>query len=184
MMRRLSGAAAVLVASLVPALPALAQAEVEATKSGALEEVIVTAQKREESVQTTPISISVFNSDQIVNRGITDLQNLAKADTSLQFSNGGNEGWLTLRGVSSHDVTEIGDPTVPVAIDEFFTNRPQGLNASLYDIQRIEVLRGPQGTLYGRNATGGVVNITNKPRMSSRRGSIGSRTRRAEPRAC
>src|SRR5262245_2143552 len=121
MIRRLSGAAAVLSASLVSALPALAQ-----TSEGALEEVIVTAPKREESVQTTPTSISGFTSDQSVNRGITDLQNLAKADTSLQFSNGGNEGWLTLRGVSSHDVTEIGDPTVPVAIDDFFTNRPAG----------------------------------------------------------
>ena len=138
----------------------LVAAVASAQESGrVLEEVVVTAQKRTELAQTTPISMEVYGAEEISRKGITDIQALAINDTSLNFSSGGSEGWLTMRGISSRDVTEIGDPTVPVAQDGFFTNRPAQLINAMYDLERIEVLRGPQGTLYGRNATGGVVNI-------------------------
>jgi iron complex outermembrane receptor protein len=154
-----------LLSSLVLAMGAAsaAQAQDVAADTG-LEEVVVTAQKRAESAQTTPISMSVYTSEDLIRKGVTDIQSLSTADTSLNYSNGGSEGFIAIRGILSKDVTEIGDPTVPVGQDWFFTNRPAQLINSLYDIERVEVLRGPQGTLYGRNATGGVVNIvTAKP---------------------
>jgi len=131
-----------------------------------LAEVIVTAQKRVESAQTTPVAITVYNAEEIARKGITDIQTLATQDTSLNltYGGGGEAPYLTMRGISSHDTSEIGDPAVAVAVDGFFQNRTYGLITSLFDLERIEVLRGPQGTLYGRNATGGVVNIiTAKP---------------------
>jgi iron complex outermembrane receptor protein len=132
--------------------------------AGMLEEIVVTAEKRSATAQTTPISMAVYSAEEILRKGITDIQALSTSDTSLNYSNGGSEGFIAIRGVLSKDVTEIGDPTVPVGQDWFFTNRPAQLINSMYDIERVEVLRGPQGTLYGRNATGGVVNIiTNKP---------------------
>jgi iron complex outermembrane receptor protein len=66
---------------------------------------------------------------------------------------------LTLRGISSRDTTEIGDPAISVSVDGTYSNRPYALTSTLYDLERVEVLRGPQGTLYGRNATGGALNI-------------------------
>ncbi len=131
---------------------------------GGLAEVVVTAEKRVESAQKTPISMNVISAAEIAEKGIADFATLAANDTSVNFSANGSEGYLTVRGVSSHDVTEIGDPAVPIVIDGFTTIRPYTLTTSLYDLQRIEVLRGPQGTLYGRNAEGGLVNvISQKP---------------------
>jgi iron complex outermembrane receptor protein len=135
-----------------------------APAEGGLAEVVVTAEKRVESEQKTPISMNVISAAEIAQKGISDFASLATNDTSVNFSSNGSEGYLTVRGVSSHDTTEIGDPAVPVVIDGFTTIRPYTLTTSLYDLQRIEVLRGPQGTLYGRNAEGGLVNvISQKP---------------------
>jgi iron complex outermembrane receptor protein len=129
------------------------------TDSGQLQEILVTAEKRVESAQKTPISMSVISAQEIAQKGIADFATLSANDSSLNFSSNGSEGYLTVRGISSHDVTEIGDPAVPIVIDGFTTIRPYTMTTSLYDLQRIEVLRGPQGTLYGRNAEGGLVNI-------------------------
>jgi iron complex outermembrane receptor protein len=137
------------------------QAAAPAAALDELQEVVVTAQRRVQTVQTTPIAITVFSAEDVTRKGIVDIQSLTTNDTSLNFSYGagGSEPYLTMRGISSHDTTEIGDPAVAIATDGFFVNRPYGLLAALYDVERIEVLRGPQGTLYGRNATGGVVNV-------------------------
>src|SRR5262249_12603710 len=71
---------------------------------------------------------------------------------------------ITIRGISSRDTTEIGDPAISLNIDGFNLQRAIGLNAAIFDLERVEVLRGPQGTLLGRNATGGAINIiTAKP---------------------
>jgi iron complex outermembrane receptor protein len=149
--------------ALLSSKPALAQTAPAgaAAAPSELQEIVVTAEKREQSAQTTPVAITVYGADEIARKGITDIQSLSTNDTSLNFTYGagGAEPYLTMRGISSHDTSEIGDPAVSVATDGFFVNRPYGLLASLYDIERIEVLRGPQGTLWGRNATGGVVNV-------------------------
>jgi len=156
-------AAGALAALAVPQL-APAQSAPESASAAPvteLQEVVVTAQKRAESAQTTPIAITVYDSQALAQKGIVNIESLATSDTSLDFTwgAGGAEPYLTMRGVSSHDTTEVGDPAVSVATDGFFVNRPYGLLAAMYDVERVEVLRGPQGTLYGRNSTGGVVNI-------------------------
>jgi iron complex outermembrane recepter protein len=128
-----------------------------------LQEVIVTAEKRETAASKTPIAMDVFTSQQIQEQGIHDIGSLSQVDPALQFGNGVTaNAFLTLRGVSSRDASEIGDPAVPVGIDGFFMDRLYNLNQSIYDLDRVEVLRGPQGTLYGRNAIGGVVNFYTK----------------------
>jgi iron complex outermembrane receptor protein len=163
----ISISAAVVGSSLI--LAQVAQAQTAAgqgtgTAAGGdqLQEVLVTAEKVQESAQRTPISMEVYNAQSLLQHDITTVQNLVTIDPSLNAV--GPTGYLALRGVASFDTTEIGNPSVPVVIDDFSTNRFFGLEVSMFDLQRIEVLRGPQGTLYGRSATGGVINIiTNKP---------------------
>jgi iron complex outermembrane receptor protein len=126
----------------------------------ALEEITVTAEKREESAQKTPVSMNVYSATEIVQKGVVDIQTLSQTDTSLMFNRNGGEAALTVRGITTNNTTEIGNPAVPVGVDNFFVNRAAALDTTLFDVQRIEVLLGPQGTLYGRSATAGLVNIT------------------------
>lgn len=136
-----------------------------AADSGALEEVIVTALKRTSDLQQTPIAIDVISGDMLSRAGVNNIAAIANIAPSLNF--GGANGvytTVTIRGVSSQDTTELGDPAVGFNIDGEYINRPLNLAATLFDVDRIEVLRGPQGTLYGRNATAGAINIlTRKP---------------------
>ena len=142
--------------------PALAQTTVAASTE--LEEVIVTAQKRSESAEKTPISMEVLTSEQISREDVHDITTLSTSAPSVNFVAAEGHGYVAIRGVASQDVTEIGDPAVVIARDGFFANRAFSLFSSFYDVARIEVLNGPQGTLYGRNAAGGVINIiTNRP---------------------
>lgn len=149
--------AAVGFASLALAQPALAQ----------IEEVIVTAQKRMESVQDTPIAISALTSDALQARGITDFADIATSVPSLTSTPYPSSDILILymRGQGVSDPMQItSDGSVGLYIDGHYIARPQGALFDLADLERVEVLRGPQGTLYGRNTTGGAVNlITKKP---------------------
>ena len=129
-----------------------------------LQEIVVTAQKREETAQKTPISMNVYSAAEISQKDIVDLQSLTQTDPNLVFNRNGGEATLAVRGVTTNNTTEIGNPAVPVGVDNFFVNRAQALDSTLFDVQRIEVLLGPQGTLFGRSSVGGLVNITtNKP---------------------
>lgn len=131
--------------------------------AGELLTVVVTAEKKVNSEQKTPVAMSVYSREQLQSAGITDLRSLGALAPDVQFG-GASRPVLTMRAISSRDGTEIGDPAVVVATDGTYNNRSYALNASLYDIDRVEILRGPQGTLYGRNANGGLINIvTNKP---------------------
>jgi iron complex outermembrane receptor protein len=158
-------AANAVAAGVLFATPARAEDATSQPDSGLLQEVVVTAEKRETTASKTPIAMDVFSATQIQEQGVHDLGTLSQVDPSLQFASTGiGAVFLTMRGVSSRDSTEIGDPAVPVGIDGFFQDRTYSVNEATYDLERIEVLRGPQGTLYGRNAIGGVVNfITQRP---------------------
>jgi iron complex outermembrane recepter protein len=126
-----------------------------------LAEVIVTAQRVQSSESKTPISMEVFSQSELAAKGVVDIQTLAQMDPSVNFDTGNGNGYITMRGVSGQG--GVG-PAVPVAFDGFYYNLPYVFNNSLYDMNRIEVLRGPQGTLFGRNSTGGLVSvITNDP---------------------
>ena len=135
-----------------------------ATNGGALREVIVTAQRVREPEQRTPVSVVTYSSDKISRLGIINMQTLAAVDPSLQFNRNGGRGALTIRGIGTSNTTEIGNPSVPVVIDDFTMNQPVALDTAMFDIGQITVLRGPQGTLFGRSATGGIVIVqTNHP---------------------
>jgi iron complex outermembrane receptor protein len=133
-----------------------------------IEKVVVTAQKRSQDVQKVPISMSVLTGTQLDDRGIDGFAALKNQTPSLTFGAGvtGGENAITLRGVGSENVTGGGDPGVAVHSDGIYLGRTVGVEQTFFDVQRIEVLRGPQGTLYGRNSTGGAVNIiSRKPEL-------------------
>ena len=130
-----------------------------ATESDTLSEIIVTAERVQENAQKTPISMSVYNRKEIQNEEIHDIQSLTRVDPSINISTQTGSAYVAIRGIASTDFTELGDPSIAISRDGFFTNRPFGLFASLYDLSQIEVLKGPQGTLYGRNSVGGEISI-------------------------
>jgi iron complex outermembrane receptor protein len=141
----------------------------EQNSSQGLEEIIVTAQKREESIQDAPISIVAFSERILEARGITNLADLAADVPSLSISPHPQSG-TTLRtfirglGIVNDQITY--DPSVAIYLDGVYVARFQGLATEVADLERIEVLRGPQGALYGRNSTGGAINfITAAPKL-------------------
>jgi len=126
--------------------------------------IVVTAQNRSENVQDVPIAIDVVGQDALEDAGITDFQDLTRVAPVLNITQDGNYTRVAVRGVGTNSNDEGQDQSIAVNIDGEYINRPNVLNLALFDIDRIEVLRGPQGTLYGRNATGGAINfITRKP---------------------
>ncbi len=133
----------------------------------ALEEILVTAEKRESSLQDTPISLLAFSNERLERFGITDLADvagLAPNVTITPFPNSRSSLVVFMRGVGNNDSQTTQDPAVGVYIDGVYVARSVGLSSDVADLERIEVLRGPQGTLYGRNTTGGAINlITAKP---------------------
>jgi len=138
-----------------------------------LGDIIVTAEKHPSTAQTTPIALNVYDAQTLKNNNVGNVAELSNFSPSINIGQSAGASIITIRGVSSRDVTEIGDPAVAVSIDGIYLQRPTGMNASFYDLERIEVLRGPQGTLYGRNATGGAINIiTQKPLLDQDAGYI------------
>ncbi len=135
---------------------------------GGLAEIVVTAQKREENLQKTPISISVLKPADITNRHIQSLLDLQDGSIPslrvLPFSGRNFSLVLNIRGVGvlGDSNQPARDAGVGVYIDGVYLGRPQGLNGALYDLESIEVLKGPQGTLFGRNTEGGALNIVTK----------------------
>ena len=128
-----------------------------------LEEVIVTAQKRSESVQDIPLAVTALSSDMLDERGITDIASMAASVPGMNFSQAGNNTRITVRGIGTENTTVTGDPGVALHIDGVYQARSSVGNVLFYDLARVEVLRGPQGTLYGRNATGGSINLISNP---------------------
>ena len=131
-----------------------------------LEVIIVTAQKRESTLQNEALAVSAISGNDISRAGGFDPGILGDLVPNFHVGNESNRDGITLtiRGVSGTDVRNGADPTTAFHVDGSYIPRLSGANAYFYDVERIEVLRGPQGTLYGRNSTAGVVNlISNKP---------------------
>lgn len=129
----------------------------------ALEEIVITAEKRVGTVQETPISIAAFSGNELAEHGVNDSYGLANLTPSLSV---GKEfiGKVVIRGVGLEGTTIGSDPGVAIHRDGAYVARSSVAIFDFFDVNRIEVLRGPQGTLYGRNATGGVINIvSNEP---------------------
>ena len=141
------------------------------------EEIIVTATKREESIYEVPVAMSAFSAATIEKQGITDLMDVGKFVPNLNvtaFSAGHTSSANPfIRGIGLQDHLITTDPGVSVYVDGVYLGRQVGQNWSLTNIERIEVLRGPQGTLYGRNSIGGAINIITRAPGSEDGGRVG-----------
>jgi iron complex outermembrane receptor protein len=152
---------------LVAAMMIIPGGSVFAQTGGAkIEEVTVTAEKHEESLQNTPIAITALSAETLQAKGITSFEGIAKNSPSINFTpypSSNNTLILFMRGQGVADPQQITqDGSVGLYEDGIFISRPQATTFDLADVERVEILRGPQGTLYGRNTTGGAVNIISK----------------------
>jgi iron complex outermembrane receptor protein len=171
MTRHSLAASTALVASLFFTSAAIAQdaapAPAAVADSGQVADIVVTATKRETSLQKTPIAISAFSQASLDRQQVQDVKGLADFVPSLHFAQQGDQGGilLTMRGIGNDSAyTEVADPEVAIYVDGIYSPRAQGASVLMYDMERVEVLRGPQGTLFGRNATVGAISlVTAKP---------------------
>jgi iron complex outermembrane receptor protein len=183
-MMRLKMKAALLCAVGTLASPALAQDAPEAPAAAAEPEqasesqaddgsalsgdIIVTAQRREESIQDVGIAITAFSGDQLRALNVTDSRELASLTPGVHLGGAlaGQNSQYTIRGVTQNDFNDVVEAPNAVYLDDGYIAIGQGQTFALFDIDRVEVLKGPQGTLFGRNATGGLVRyITRKPEL-------------------
>lgn len=161
-MVRKTSLSAVGCAVLLACSGANAQAQDQASAGGLLEEIIVTAQRREEKVQDVPIAISAFSSAQLEQLNIDEALGIVKLIPNLLGFNNtglGTANGYYLRGIGNTESIATFDPPVGTYADDVFISRQNANNLGLFDVERIEVLRGPQGTLFGRNTTGGAINV-------------------------
>ena len=149
------------------ATPALAQDTAPPASSGGLDEIVVTAQKRSENLQSTPLAVSAITAAAIEARGITDVSALTAIAPNITVTTAPASSANTaifIRGIGDQEPVLTSDAPVSIYVDGVVLGRSTGAVFDLVDLERIEVLRGPQGTLYGRNTIGGAVNfITAKP---------------------
>ncbi|MDP4789021.1 MAG: TonB-dependent receptor [Haliea sp.] len=154
------------IAALTTGLPAATLPSLG--NAATLEEVVVTARKRAENLQSTPISITALSGEELARAGINQLTAIERQTPNLNFTVGTGGGSSTvnafLRGVGESDFILTTDPSVGLYLDGIYLARAFGANMELADVERIEVLRGPQGTLFGKNSIGGAISvITRKP---------------------
>lgn len=142
-------------------LPSMAVAQAPASGASADDGVIVvTARRREEALQDVPMAVSAFSSETLVNRGVENIAEIAQSAPSVTIEpSRATNSTLTafIRGVGQQDPLAGFEPGVALYVDDVYMARPQGALLDVYDVERVEILRGPQGTLYGRNAVGGAI---------------------------
>lgn len=173
-MRNLSGAG--LLAGIVVALASPAHAQNEPSEAPAapgpaatpaddehLETIIVTATKTgETNLQSTPLAVTALTATQLDERGISDVRGLSSYTPGLQISDLSGYAQLYIRGIGSNTVFIGSDPSTTIHLDGVYLARPLSYFSDFLDVERVEVLRGPQGTLYGRNSVGGTINIISR----------------------
>lgn len=148
------------------------EAKVRKSKNRLIEEVLVTAQKREENLQDVPVSVSAFSGELLSAMGVDDPTDLQAITPGLTYNSATGFAIVYLRGVGS-DAFLMADPSVATYIDGVYYPFSSGLAQSFGKVERIEVLKGPQGTLFGRNTTGGAISITTEtPSLEELYGSL------------
>ena len=155
--------ASIAVSGLAVTAPVMAQEEAASAESG--DEIIVTARRREENLLDVPIAVSAFSGEALELRGALDLTDIGNItpNTTLETSRGSNSTLSAfIRGIGQQDPVSGFEPGVGIYLDDVYLNRPQAAVLDIYEVERIEVLRGPQGTLYGRNTIGGAVKYVTK----------------------
>lgn len=145
--------------------PVLAQQE-SGGNTIEIEEIVVTATKRATDLMSTPLAVSALTQEQLTSQGVSDVTDIGDLVPNMQVGASPSDSGVqvTVRGITSNNFTELGDPTVAIHVDGMYSPRPQAGLALLHDVARVEILRGPQGTLFGRNSTSGSINIiTSRP---------------------
>ncbi len=146
--------------------PALAQEAAppadEVTNDAGIREIVVTAQKRAESIQDTPLAITALDSQILEQSGIRDAQGLTAIVPNVAVRPFNNSIVVATRGISNENTSNLGDASLAFHVNGVYVGRPRAAAALFYDVERVELLRGPQGTLYGRNSTAGALNIITK----------------------
>ena len=151
-------------AVIAMAAPVHAQEAAQADSADAVKEIVVTAQNRTQKINDVPIAINVISGEDLKKAGFSTLNDIDKVAPVVQLNQDQGTVKITVRGVGTTSNDEAQDTSVVVNIDGEYINRPNVMSMALFDLDRVEVLRGPQGTLYGRNSTGGAINfITRKP---------------------
>jgi iron complex outermembrane recepter protein len=181
----LRSVAALTILAPVAVTPASAQQTPAASDAVTLDEIVVTARRRAENLQDVPVSITALTADTLDNQGAPDITSLTKLTPNLtmQVARGSNSTLIAfIRGVGQQDPLWGFEPGVGLYVDDVYIARPQGAVLDIFDIERIEVLRGPQGTLYGRNTIGGAVKYVTRrigddpsARIKAQIGSYGQR---------
>lgn len=161
---RAAALAGVAALSTLACAPAMAQDAPQGTSDVPEGEIVVTAAKRSESLQAVPISVSAVSGDALSKSRITNVDSLVTKVANLQLTSivGDNTPIFALRGVSMSDYSLNQSSPVATYYDEVYKGNFAFLGVAMYDLERVEVLRGPQGTLYGKNTTGGAVNIISR----------------------
>jgi iron complex outermembrane receptor protein len=137
-------------------------------QEGVLEEIIVTSQNREEDVQNIALSVTALTPGILADNGITNMIRLSHLVPGMNLSQSGNDPRMAIRGARTEGVLAGQDPAISVYVDGIYRSQTSQFMTSIIDVQRVEVLRGPQGTLFGRNSFGGAVHvISNKPDASA-----------------
>ena len=152
----------------VPAYAQEADSERESRKNNGLEEIVVTATKRTENVQDVPIAITAYSAEALESKGISEVVSIGNLtpnvtlDAGTPFSGSSSVLSAYIRGIGQNDFAFNLDPGVGVYLDGVYLARSVGANQDLLDIERVEILKGPQGTLFGRNSVGGAISIVTK----------------------
>lgn len=148
-----------------PAEPATASAEPAAASQGGGQEIIVTATRRSESLQNVPLSVTVLDGEAALEQGILSSEDVVRQVPNMNFASTGPLPVYSIRGVQLLEILALGnEPPVGVYFDDVYVGTLAGQSSQLFDVENVQVLRGPQGTLFGRNTTGGLVNyISRKP---------------------
>lgn len=157
------------------ATPAMAQQEAAASAesdTSGLSEIVVTAQRRAQNLQEVPIAVTAFNGEALESKGVAKISDLQQVDSSLFISQQSGVVIPFLRGIGNPGASTAGnEASVPVYIDDVYFTRLASAQLELGNIERVEVLKGPQGTLFGRNATGGLMHIITRDPGDTPRGS-------------
>lgn len=142
-----------------------AHAEESGASASGIEEIVVTARRREETVQTVPIPVTAMTGEQLEARGVINISDIDRLTPNMDFQFAGssrNSAQVFLRGIGQVNWSPPQDPKVGIYLNGVYLARPQGSMFDLLDVERVEVLRGPQGTLFGRNTTAGLVQVITK----------------------
>ena len=156
--------AGVLASTALAGVLVAAHAQAQEASAPSVEEVVVTAQKRAEKLQDVPVAVSALSGSQLAAQRVAKIDDIVSFAPSLQVQSPGGDGLpiFALRGVSMADFSANQNGPVATYFDEVYRGASALLGVTMFDLERIEVLRGPQGTLYGKNTTGGAVNIISK----------------------